>query len=225
MSKKLKVDIWSDIACPWCYIGKRKFEEGLASFSGHDNIEVEYHSFELAPDTPVDFAGSEIDFLAKHKGMPEDQVRQMLDQVTQVAAGVGLDYRFDLLQHTKTLKAHELLHFAKSHGKQIELKERLLKAYFTEGKHLGSQEVLVELAGEVGLDADSANQALTDGTFAAQVQADIDQAHAYGINGVPFFVINNKYGISGAQAPLAFTQALEQAYAELGTNDSEQEIA
>lgn len=215
MSKKLQVDIWSDIACPWCYIGKRKFEEGLANFSGKANVEVEYHSFELAPDTPVDFKGSEIDFLSKHKGMPAAQVQQMLDQVTQVAATVGLDYKFEHLQHTKTLKAHELLHYAKSQGKQIELKERLLKAYFTEGKHLGTPEVLADLAQEVGLDRETALAALSADTYADHVQADIDQARAYGINGVPFFVIDNKYGISGAQDPRTFTQALEQAYAEL----------
>ncbi|XBH20969.1 DsbA family oxidoreductase [Jonesiaceae bacterium BS-20] len=215
MSEKLTVDIWSDIACPWCYIGKRKFEAGLANFSGKDAVTVEYHSFELAPDTPVDFEGSEVDFLAKHKGLPVAQVEQMLDQVTQVAASVGLDYQFDHLKHTKTLKAHEILHFAKAHGKQIELKERLLKAYFTEGQHVGKQDVLVALAAEVGLDAEQAALALADGTYANEVQADIDQARAYGINGVPFFVINNKYGISGTQDPRAFTQALEQAATDL----------
>lgn len=215
MSEKLTVDIWSDIACPWCYIGKRKFEAGLANFSGKDNVTVEYRSFELAPDTPVDFEGSEVDFLAKHKGLPVAQVEQMLAQVTQVAASVGLDYQFDHLKHTKTLKAHEILHFAKAHGKQIELKERLLRAYFTEGLHVGKQDVLVSLAAEVGLDAHLATQALADGTYEDEVQADIDQAHAFGINGVPFFVINNKYGISGAQDPRAFTQALEQAATDL----------
>ena len=216
MSKKLRVDIWSDIACPWCYIGKRKFEAGLAEFAGRDDVEVEYHSFELAPDTPVDFAGSELDFLAKHKGMPKAQVEQMLDQVTQVAATVGLDYQFGQLQHTKTLKAHELLHFAKSQGLQIQMKERLLKAYFTEGQHVGKIDSLVALATEVGLDGAAAREALEPDSFVQDVAADIAQAQAFGINGVPFFVLDNKYGISGAQDPRAFTQALTQAYAELG---------
>ncbi len=135
MSAPITVDIWSDIACPWCYIGKRKFEAGLAEFDGRDDVEVTYHSFELAPDTPVDFDGSEVDFLVRHKGMPADQVRGMLDQVRGIAAEVGLDYDFDRLQHTKTLKAHEALHFAKAHGRQADLAERLFQAYFEQGRH------------------------------------------------------------------------------------------
>ena len=133
MSDVIKVDVWSDIACPWCYIGKRKFEAGAEGF----DVEVEYHSFELSPDTPVDFDGSAADFLATHKGMPIEQVRPMLAQVTAVAADVGLDYDYDALQHTNTVKAHQLLHFAKAQGKQIEMKERLLRAYFVEGRHVG----------------------------------------------------------------------------------------
>jgi len=220
MSAPLKVDIWSDIACPWCYIGKRKFENGLAQFAGRDNVEVEYHSFELAPDTPVDFDGSEIDFLEKFKGMPAGQLEQMLEHVTNVAAEVGLEYRFDLLKHTNTLRGHQLLHFAKAHGKQREMKERLLKAYFTEGGHVGKIDSLAELAAEVGLDKDEARTALESGQYANDVQEDINQARAYGINGVPFFVFDNKYGVSGAQAAETFTQVLEQVAAERTSEDS-----
>jgi len=220
MSAPLKVDIWSDIACPWCYIGKRKFENGLAQFAGRDNVEVEYHSFELAPDTPVDFDGSEIDFLEKFKGMPAGQLEQMLEHVTNVAAEVGLEYRFDLLKHTNTLRGHQLLHFAKAHGKQREMKERLLKAYFTEGGHVGKIDSLAELAAEVGLDKDEARAALESGQYANDVQEDINQARAYGINGVPFFVFDNKYGVSGAQAAETFTQVLEQVAAERTSEDS-----
>ena len=151
MSDVIKVDVWSDIACPWCYIGKRKFELGAEGF----DVEVEYHSFELSPDTPVDFDGSAADFLAKHKGMPIEQVRPMLAQVTAIAAEVGLDYDYDALQHTNTVKAHQLLHFAKAQGQQIEMKERLLRAYFVEGKHVGRTEDLADLAAEVGLDRDA----------------------------------------------------------------------
>ena len=131
MSEPIKIDIWSDIACPWCYIGKRHLEGGIAAL-GDDapEVEIEYHSFELAPDTPVDFEGSEVDFLARHKGIPVEQARMMIDRVTGVAAQAGLDYDYDALQHTKTLKAHELLHFAKEQGKQLELSERLFRAYF-----------------------------------------------------------------------------------------------
>lgn len=215
MSSPIKIDIWSDIACPWCYIGKRHFEAGVAAL-GEDapEIEVEYHSFELAPDTPVDFEGSEIDFLAKHKGMPAERVQQMLQHVTGVAANAGLDYDFDALQHTKTLKAHELLHFAKSEGRQLELAERLFRAYFTEGRHVGRVDELVALAADAGLDADAAREALESGRFAAAVQADIAQAGAYGINGVPFFVIDGKYGVSGAQPAEVFGQVLTQVAGE-----------
>ena len=215
VSEPIKIDIWSDIACPWCYIGKRHLESGIASL-GDDapEVDITYHSFELAPDTPVDFEGSEIDFLAKHKGMPAERVQQMLEHVTGVAATAGLDYDFDALQHTKTLKAHELLHFAKEQGLQLELTERLLRAYFTEGRHVGRIDELVELGAEVGLDADAAREALDSGRYAAAVQADIAQAQAYGINGVPFFVIEGKYGISGAQPAEVFAQALTQVVGE-----------
>ena len=215
MSEPIKIDIWSDIACPWCYIGKRHLEGGIAAL-GDDapEVQIEYHSFELAPDTPVDFEGSEVDFLAGHKGIPVDQARMMIDRVTGVAANAGLDYDYDALQHTKTLKAHELLHFAKEHGLQLELSERLFRAYFTEGRHVGRVDELVELAGEVGLDADASREALASGRYGAAVQADIAQAGAYGINGVPFFVFEGKYGVSGAQPAEVFSKVLTQVAEE-----------
>jgi predicted DsbA family dithiol-disulfide isomerase len=211
VSEAIKIDIWSDIACPWCYIGKRHLEGGIAALGADaPEVEIEYHSFELAPDTPVDFEGTEVDFLAGHKGIPVEQARMMIDRVTGVAAQAGLDYDYDALQHTKTLKAHELLHFAKEQGLQLELSERLFRAYFTEGRHLGRTQELVDLAAEVGLDADTAREALESGRFASAVQADIAQAGAYGINGVPFFVFDGRYGVSGAQPAEVFSQVLTQ---------------
>ena len=207
----ITVDIWSDIACPWCYIGKRKFEAGLADFAGRDDVEVTYHSFELAPDTPVDFDGSEVDFLMQHKGMPAGQVRQMLDQVSAIADEVGLRYNFDALLHTNTRKAHELLHYAKQQGKQLEMAERLFAAYFSEGRHLGRDEELAELGADVGLDRGAIENVLAAGDYVSAVDADIAQAREYGINGVPFFVIDGRYGVSGAQAPETFTSVLERA--------------
>lgn len=210
----ISVDVWSDIACPWCYIGKRRMETALKEFSatpGAPQVKVTYRSFELAPDTPPDFTGSEVDFLVSHKGMPENQVRQMLDQVTQVAAAEGLAYNFDDLQHTNTLRAHELLHFAKSHGKLAELKERLLKAYFIEGLHVNDLDTLATLSAEVGLDRTEALAALTTRRHSADVQADIAQAHGFDITGVPFYVIDGKYSISGAQESPVFVSALTQA--------------
>ncbi|WEG10381.1 DsbA family oxidoreductase [Microbacterium horticulturae] len=217
MTEPISIDIWSDIACPWCYIGKRNLEKGLAEVATGDDapeVEVVFHSFELSPDTPVDFDGTEIEFLAGHKGMPADQVRQMLDRVTGVAAQAGLDYDFDNLKHTNTVKAHELLHFAKEQGKQREMKERLMAAYFTEGRHVGRIDDLVALAEEVGLDAAAARDALESGRYLQAVRDDQAQAASYGINGVPFFVIDGKYGVSGAQPPEAFAQIARQVWDE-----------
>ncbi|MCL3839120.1 DsbA family oxidoreductase [Aeromicrobium duanguangcaii] len=208
----VKVDIWSDIACPWCFIGKRRFERAVTDFDG--DVEVEFHSFELAPDTPVDFEGSEVDFLAHHKGMDPAQVAQMLQQMTVLAADEGLSYDFDALRHTKTLLAHQALHFAKAHGRQSELKERLLSAYFEQGRHVGRIDELVELASEVGLDGDELRRDLESGRYAADVDADIAQARAYGINGVPFFVFDGRLGVSGAQAPETFLEVLDRVVAE-----------
>lgn len=209
MSNSVKVDIWSDVQCPWCYIGKRRFEDGAAQFDG--DVEVEYHSFELAPDTPIDFEGTTFDFASKHKGIPVDEVRQMIGRITDVAATVGLDFDYDHVHQTNTIRAHELLHFAKSKGLQLELTERLLKAYFIEGRHVGHLDVLAELADDVGLDPAEAVAALEAHTFLTDVKADVAQAQAYGIQGVPFFVIDGKYGISGAQEASAFTSALVRA--------------
>jgi len=212
VSEAVKVDIWSDIACPWCYIGKRKFEEGARQFGG--DVEVEYHSFELSPDTPVDFEGDTATYLASHKGIPRQQAVEMLTRVTDIAKTVGLEYDYDSLQHTNTVKAHELVHYAKSQGRQIDMKERLLKAYFVEGKHVGRVEDLADLAAEIGLDRDDVVHALENGQYLADVRADQQQAIAYGIQGVPFFVIDGKYGVSGAQDPSVFANALAQVAAD-----------
>lgn len=217
MTEKIKIDVWSDIACPWCYIGKRNLENGLAQTAADPDapqVEVTFHSYELSPDTPVDFEGDEIDFLAGHKGMPRERVKEMLENVTGVAAQAGLEYRFDLLQHTNTVKAHELLHFAKAEGRQHAMAERLMSAYFTEGRHVGRVDDLVDLAAEAGLNADAARSALESGRHLADVRADQAQAQAYGIQGVPFFVIDGTYGVSGAQPADAFAQIARQVWAE-----------
>jgi len=208
----IKVDIWSDVQCPWCYIGKRKFEAGAGAYGGA--VEVEYHSFELAPDTPVDFDGSPVDYLSQRKGMPVEQVTRMLTNVTGIAASVGLDFDYDHVHQTNTVKAHELIHFAKAKGRQLDMKERLLKAYFVDGRHVGRIEDLADLAAEIGLDRDEVVRVLTDETYLAEVKADVAQAAAYGIQGVPFFVIDGTYGVSGAQDATAFTRVLEQARTE-----------
>ncbi|PVW06544.1 disulfide bond formation protein DsbA [Microbacterium sp. Gd 4-13] len=231
MTDAIKIDVWSDIACPWCYIGKRNLESGLAAASTDDDapvVEVVFHSYELAPDTPVDFDGGETDYLAHHKGIPAEQAREMLDRVTGVAAAAGLEYRFDTLKHTNTVKAHQLLHFAKAEGRQPDLTERLMSAYFTEGRHLGRDDVLVALAADAGLDPDAARDALVSERYLDDVRADQAQAQAYGITGVPFFVIDGKYGVSGAQPAEAFAQIARQVWDErrqASTAEAEESVA
>ena len=208
MSEPIKVDIWSDVQCPWCYSGKRKFEAGAAQFGG--DVEVEYHSYELAPDTPVDFDGTPIDYLSQRKGMPIAQVERMLARVTGIAASVGLDYHYEDVHQTNTVKAHELIHYAKARGRQLDMKERLLKAYFVEGRHVGRIEDLADLAAEVGFDRADVVRALEANEYLADVKADVAQASEYGIQGVPFFVIDGKYGVSGAQEAETFANVLAQ---------------
>jgi predicted DsbA family dithiol-disulfide isomerase len=208
VTHSIKVDIWSDVQCPWCYIGKRKFEAAAAAFDGE--VEVEYHSFELAPDTPVDYEGTPAQYLAERKGLAMPQVEQMIDRVTGIAQSVGLDYDYEHMHQTNTVKAHELLHYAKAHGVQLEVKEALLKAYFIDGGHVGRIDDLVELAAANGLDADDVRDALATERHLADVKADVAQAAAYGINGVPFFVFEGQFGVSGAQETATFANVLEQ---------------
>lgn len=212
MSEPLKVDIWSDVQCPWCYIGKRKFEAAVAGFDGE--VEVEYHSFELSPDTPVDYEGTPAQYLADRKGMSLPQVEQMLARVTSIAGAVGLDYDFDHMHQTNTVKAHELLHYAKAHGRQAEMKEALLKAYFIDGGHVGRVEDLADLAAGLGFDRADVLRSLTSGEYLPAVKADGQRARAYGISGVPFYVFDGKYGVSGAQETATFAQVLAQVAGE-----------
>lgn len=215
----IKVDIWSDVQCPWCYIGKRKFEAGAALYGGP--IEVEYHSFELSPDTPVEYAGTPTQYLSEKKGMSLPEVEQMLERVTGIAESVGLHYDYDSIHQTNTVISHELLHYAKSQGRQLDMKERLLKAYFVEGRHVGRIEDLADLAAEIGLDRVDVVRALTAHEFLADVKADVAQAGEYGIQGVPFFVIDGKYGVSGAQDADTFAEVLNK----VRTEKSEENIA
>jgi predicted DsbA family dithiol-disulfide isomerase len=208
MSERIKVDIWSDVQCPWCYIGKRKFEAGAVEFG--EDVDVEYHSYELAPDTPVDFVGGPVEYLSERKGLPRDQVKQMLANVTEVAESVGLHYAYDDVKQTNTIKAHELIHYAKNKGRQLEMKERLLAAYFVEGRHIGRIDDLADLAAERAFDRADVVRSLTEAEFLPDVKADQAQANEYGIRGVPFFVIDGKYGVSGAQEAATFAQILQQ---------------
>ncbi len=208
----MKVDIWSDVQCPWCYIGKRRFE---AAVVGSDvEVEVEYHSFELSPDTPVEYEGTPAEYLAQRKGLSRQQVEEMLARVTTIAAQVGLDYDYDRMHQTNTVKAHELIHYAKARGRQLEMKEALLRAYFLDGGHVGRIDDLADLAAELGFDRADVVRSLDANEYLPAVRADGAQARAYGITGVPFYVFEGKYGVSGAQETSTFADVLAQVVAE-----------
>ena len=215
MAEPIKVDIWSDVACPWCFIGKRRFEAAVAQYQEERDgeVEVEYHAYELAPDTPEDYEGTHEDYLVS-RGFPREQIAAMDGRVSGLAEAVGLHYDYERNHPTRTLKAHELIAYAKSQGRQAAMKERLMSAYFERGEHVGRIDELVRMAGEVGLDESAARTALETGVYAPSVQEDIRQAAAYGIRGVPFFVIEEKYGISGAQETATFLQVLRDVATE-----------
>ncbi|PFG42982.1 putative DsbA family dithiol-disulfide isomerase [Isoptericola jiangsuensis] len=203
------VDIWSDIACPFCYVGKRNFESAVAA--SDVDVEVTYRSFQLSPDLPEDVTGSHAEMLAAKMGVDVDTAHGMEARTTGLAHEVGLDFDYAALHPANTLLAHRLLHLAKAHGLQGAMKERLLAAYFTQGRHVGRLDELVDLAAEVGLDADEVRTALTGDAYTADVAQDVAQAAAYGIRGVPFFVLDGRLAVSGAQPPEVFAQALRQA--------------
>lgn len=210
----MKVEVWSDFVCPFCYIGKRRFEMGLSQFEHQDKVEVVYRSFELDPNIAVDDNPPVHRMLASKYGMSEEQALDNLQQVTDQAATVGLQYHLDRAINTNTFAAHRLTHFAREHGKQEALTERLLKAYFTDGLHIGQYETLTNLAVEVGLPGEDAARVLEDGAFADNVRADEQDAARLGIQGVPFFVFNGKYGVSGAQPSETFLSALQTVWRE-----------
>ena len=210
----MKVEVWSDVVCPWCYIVKRRLEEALSLFEHRDQVEVRWRSFELDRSAPAVRHGDYATRLAAKYGVSVRQARAMIDRMTGVAAGVGLDLRFDIARPGNTFDAHRLLHLAADRGVQDAVKERLLRATFTEGEPIGDHETLVRLVAEAGLDADEARAVLASDRYAGEVRGDEAQARAYGISGVPFFVVDGRYGVSGAQPAAVLAQVLAQAWAE-----------
>ena len=210
----MKIEIWSDVVCPFCYIGKRRLEHALGEFAHRADVQVEWKSFQLTPDfAPV--PGESIHAsLAKKKGVPEAEGRRMNEHMAQVAQEVGLAYDFDRAVPANTFLAHQLIHFGAHHGRQDATKERLLAAYYQEGRDLNDPETLVSLAAEIGLDADAARQALRAGTYANEVRRDEYEAQQIGVRGVPFFVFEDKYAVSGAQPSAVFAEVLEKVWAE-----------
>lgn len=213
----IRIDAWSDIACPWCYIGKRNLEAGLTAFAQETDapaVEVRYHSFELDPDAPLEFDGSAEDYLAQRKGITPDVARQMHERVTAVAAGAGLRYDFGALKRARTARAHQLIHLAHANGVQEAAVERLFAAHFTEGRNVGDVDELVNLGEELGLDADAVRTTIETDAYLDAVRADQREAAAIGISGVPFYVLDGRYGLSGAQPPAVFASALRRVAQE-----------
>ncbi|RXZ02318.1 DsbA family oxidoreductase [Fictibacillus sp. S7] len=209
----MKVEIWSDYVCPFCYIGKRRFENALSGFEGREQVEVVYKSFELDPS----FQKTDQDIhavLAQKYGTSYEQGKSMNDQMTERAKDVGLSYDFDRAIPANTFDAHRVSHFAKQNGLLKEVTERILKGYFTEGLDLNDHPTLAKLAGEAGLDEQATLAVLKEGKFAEDVRADEEEGSRLGITGVPFFVFNQKYGVSGAQPEDVFTEVLEKVKKE-----------
>ena len=210
----MRVEIWSDVVCPWCAIGKRRFEAALARFAHRDEVEVVWRSFELDPAAPASVDVSATRRLADKYGVSLDQARAMEQRVTDAAAGEGLAFRYDLARPGNTVDAHRVLHLAADRGVQSAVKERLLLAYFTEGAPVADRPTLARLAGEAGLDAAETARMLDSDDYLAEVRADEAEARALGIQGVPFFVLDRRYGVSGAQPAEMLLQALDRAWAE-----------
>lgn len=213
----MRIDIWSDVVCPWCFVGKRRLETALAGFDHADDVEVVYHSFELDPSAPQHGHELTTGVLARKYGKSEAEMRQMQQGLIDTAKLEGLDMRLFDNVHTRTVDAHRLLHLALAEGgpaQQRALKEELLSAYFLRAENVGDHGVLRAAALAAGLDAGRVDAVLAGDEYADAVAGDIAQARAYGATGVPFFVVDSRYGISGAQPAEVFTQALEQAWAE-----------
>jgi predicted DsbA family dithiol-disulfide isomerase len=210
----MQVEIWSDVVCPWCYLGKRNFDQALRQFGHRDEVDVVYRSFELDPSAPPGQAEPVVQVLASKYGMTPQQVQDAQRQMEQRAAQAGLTFRMEGLRRGNTRDAHRLVHLARDRGRQAEMVERLHRAYFTDQESIFDHASLTRLAAEAGLDAAEAEAVLSSDQYEDAVTADEQTANALGASGVPFFVIDRRYGISGAQPAAVIGQALDQAWAE-----------
>ncbi len=209
----MDVEIWSDIACPWCYVGKRRFEAALAQFEHAEDVRVTWRSFELDPSAPPERHGDRAERLAQKYGMTVEQARQIEHNLVQTAAGEGLDFRFDIARSGSTFDAHRVVHLAGQHDLQDEMKERLLGAYFSEGKLVSDHDTLVALAVEVGLPENDVREVLAGARYAEQVRNDERTATQLGISAVPTFVVDRALGASGAHPPAALLELLRHGWA------------
>ncbi len=218
----MKVEVWSDIMCPFCYIGKRNYEAALREFSGSDDIELVWKSFQLDPTITTE-PGEHInvyEYLASRKGISHAQVAEMHARVTQTAKNAGLAYNLDKAIIANSFDAHRVIQLAKEKGLGDQAEERLFYAHFTEGKDFGDSAVLTALGNDIGLTAADVVHALTDDEYAIRVDNDIQEARAIGVNGVPFFVFDRKYAVSGAQPPHVFLQTLQKVHCEWAEKNS-----
>ena len=209
----MKVEIWSDVVCPWCYVGKVRFERALASFSHPEDVDVVYRAFELDPTIPPGETRDVVSDLAAKKGLSEEQIRRMMAGVEQLAAAEGLEYHLAEAPSGNTVDAHRLVHLAADGGRAAEMIDRLYRAHFTELRSVFDTDSLVELAADAGLEPDEARGVLDGDAYLDRVRGDETVARSLGISGVPFFVIDGTFGVSGAQPVEAFASALEQAWA------------
>jgi protein disulfide-isomerase len=216
MKTKMRVEIWSDIMCPFCYIGKRHFEQALQQFPNNNKIEIVWKSFQLDPSIPQHLPAktSVYQYLAERKGMSYEQSVQMHERVVEMAKAAGLEYNFDKAIVANSFNAHRLIQLAKTEGLGDQAEERLFLAYFTEGKDFGDPTVLTELGQNIGLSPEQVSEALSNDEFAQKVKHDISEAEEIGVNGVPFFVFDRKYAVSGAQPSSAFLQVIERSFEE-----------
>lgn len=209
----MKIEIWSDIMCPFCYIGKRRLEKALESFQYKDQIVIEWKSFLLNPGMKTDPSKNSLEYLSEVKGWSMEQTKQITAQVVEMAAAEGLDYDMENTVVANAYKAHRLLHFAKTKGAGSPMKERLLRAYFTEGLNIDDSATLIALAAEIDLPTDEVKACLDSDAFLKEVNEDVQEAQQLGVRGVPFFVLDRKFGISGAQADEVFQQSIAKAFA------------
>jgi predicted DsbA family dithiol-disulfide isomerase len=211
----LSIEIFSDVVCPWCYIGKRRFEAALEQFEHRDEVEVTWRSFELDPDAPASPEGTPAERLAAKLGRSVAEIETEQAELTELAAQDGLEYHLDRTRGGNTFDAHRLIHLAAEQGLQDTAWERLMRAYFTEGEDTSDPETLVRLLADIGVDADAARAVLASDAYAGAVREDEQLATRMGVRGVPFFVLGRRYGVSGAQPADAFLEALRQAWADL----------
>ncbi len=220
----MKVEIWSDVVCPFCYIGKRKFETALSQFKDRADVEIEWKSFQLMPDMKTEPDINIHQLLAGRLGVGLQQATSMNEQVANTAKSVGLVYNFNKAIPANTFMAHRLSHLAKHYGLQDKAEELLFRAYFTDGKNIDAVNTLVQLAGDIGLDTTEARKVLESNQYADEVTQDINEARQLGAKGVPFFVLDRKVAVSGAQDSNAFLEALEKTFAEWRRNNPENKL-